>query len=117
MPRQFEWGNQGAGSHLRQHANTSTTYLPRSLMKSPRVSGARLAPRPPPPLQSLPVRDGDAGEVFSQQVAEAPVVVKGECGQLSGAHGTHDEAHLRGGVELNARLRALEEGFGEERAG
>ena len=48
MPCQFEWGNQGAGSRLRHHANTSTAYLPRSLMKSPRVSGAMLAPRPPP---------------------------------------------------------------------
>ena len=51
MPRQFEWGNQGAGLRLRHRTtdtDTSTTDLPRSLMKSPRVSGVMLAPRPPP---------------------------------------------------------------------
>ena len=114
IPRQFEWGNRGAGSRLRHHANTSTTYLPCHLLilVINEVTAGLRDPPPctPPPLQSLPVRDGDAREEVSQQVAEAPVVVKGECGQLGGAHETHDEAHLRGGVELNARLRTLEEG-------
>ena len=54
MPRQFEWGNQGAGSRLRHHANTSNAYLPRSLMKSPLVSGATLAQVGDTSLASLP---------------------------------------------------------------
>ena len=55
MPRLFEWGNQGAGSRLRHHANTSTTYLPRTLMKSRTAAclwgqiGSETPPSAPPP--------------------------------------------------------------------
>mmetsp|Transcript_6087 Transcript_6087/g.18811 ORF Transcript_6087/g.18811 Transcript_6087/m.18811 type:complete len:535 (-) Transcript_6087:616-2220(-) len=45
------------------------------------------------------VGDGHAREEVVEQVAETARVTKRERGQLGGAHRTHNEAHLRRGVE------------------